>query len=192
MGLYQKFQSLLKNSDKEMLKRFYIMCAMWFLAYFGFIFMKLQIKNISGDVFQNTNFAALADISGTLIIGVINLFLGIRIAFFISFSISVVFGIMLLLFQAQSNENVISALVFFSNFGVSAAYLICLIGAVTLFPTKIKATSYSLGNMMSRFAGILAPGFVETAAPVPMLTFISVSAVGALVSLGLDTTIPVE
>ena len=55
----------------------------------------------------------------------------------------------------------ISSLVFFSNFGVSAAYLICLIGAVSLFPSKIKATSYSLGNMMSRFAGIFAPMFVE-------------------------------
>ena len=134
----------------------------------------------------------MADVSGTLIIGVVNLFLGMRISFFISFMISVVFGVMLLLFGSNNNENIISALVFFSNFGVSAAYLICLIGAVTLFPTKIKATSYSLGNMMSRFAGIFAPGFVETAAPVPMLTFISVSAIGAIVSLGLDTTIPVE
>ena len=168
------------------------MNAMWYISFFGFIFIKFYLRHLPGDVFMHTVEAAAADFIGTVLIGVFHLRYDLRLSFMFCYIISAICGLVLWMGTFEENPVVFGVFLFFGSFGVSAAYLLCLVGAVTLFPTNVKASSYGIGNMVSRLAGMTAPLFVDVTLYDPLLVFVLLNILGIWLAYLLDVSKPKE
>ena len=107
---------------------------------------------------------------------------GIRLAFFISYVISVVGGICILIW-GEAHTGLMPLFVIFAKFGISSGFVIVYVSTVDIFPTLFCATAIGFCNFFARIATILAPEVAVRSAPLPMLIFTSMTALGAVLSL---------
>jgi len=85
---------------------------------------------------------------------------GIRLAFTISFLISVVGGLMIL-FWGTNNPQLMPIFVTLAKFGISSGFVIVYVSTVDVFPTLFCATALGFCNFFARLATILAPLIAE-------------------------------
>ena len=74
-----------------------------------------------------------------------------------------------LIFMPSDSEYTYLA-VFFTKLGISAAYNVCYISSVVLFPTNFSLTAFGICNIASRMVTLLAPLVAEVQQPFPSVT----------------------
>ena len=107
---------------------------------------------------------------------------GIKLSFFVSYIISVVGGICILIWGA-AHPGLMPFFIIFAKFGISAGFVIVYVCTVDIFPTLFCATAIGFCNFFARIATILAPEVAVRSAPLPMLIFTSMTSLGAVLSL---------
>jgi MFS family permease len=86
--------------------------------------------------------------------------IGIRLAFCFSFMISVVGGVMILIW-GENNPQIMPIFVTLAKFGISSGFVIVYVSTVDVFPTLFCATALGFCNFFARVATILAPLVAE-------------------------------
>ena len=75
-----------------------ILVSLWIASSFDFYLISFQLKYIKGDFFINTIVATIVEIPASIFSGIIYSKLGIRFVMISSFSVSIVGGILLVIF----------------------------------------------------------------------------------------------
>jgi OCT family organic cation transporter-like MFS transporter 4/5 len=129
---------------------------MWTVASMLYYFMSYYVIYLPGNVYNNTYASGAAEIVATLFGGVLLKIVNIRWAFFISNSVAL-FGGLLILFFGHMNESLMPVFVIVAKLGISATYLLVYAVTVGLFPTLFAATAFGTCGLTANLLTIASP-----------------------------------
>ncbi|CDW90620.1 solute carrier family member 5 [Stylonychia lemnae] len=165
------------GSIKEILKQkqhacnLFIMITVWIAASFDYYQLNFQMKYIKGDFFTNILVAALTETIAYIVSGYLVQKIGIRRVLIFCYSVSIIGGLMLIVFQDRSQGYLIPFSILLARFGISAAYNICYLVSAVIFPTVFAGTAFGLCNLFAKMTTIFSPIVAEAAAPIPMISY---------------------
>jgi hypothetical protein len=162
-----------------------LMAYMWVASSFDYYLINFQLKYIKGDFFINTITTSLCEVPAVIISGIAYQKLGIKFTLFTCFCISVLGGILLIIFS--DNIEAIPFMILAARFGVSATFNVCYLANAQIFPTIFAGTAFGICNIFAKLATIISPELAEVDPPVPMIVFVVVAALSAALSLMLIT-----
>lgn len=157
------------------------MAFMWVASSFSYYLISFQLKYISGDFFVNTAVSSLTEAPAYLLGGLLYSRIGIKGVFVGSYIISVIGGILLLLFQKYT--SIVPVMILFAKFGVSSTFNMCYLGNALIFPTLFAGTAYGICNTFGKLATIISPQLAEVKMPTPIIVFLIVTSAGAVLAL---------
>ena len=146
-------------------------CFVWLLSSFNFYLITFYLKSFPGNIFVNSLCFASADMVAFLSSGVISKFYQVGQGLFFSYSISLVGGVLYLIFYSTELPWVIPLLVCISRVGGSMSFNIGYISVARLFPTEYVASVFGLVNFVSHLITVGAPIVAECPEPVPFVVF---------------------
>lgn len=135
----------------------FILALMATTASFCFYNFNFLMKNVEGSLIHNTMASATSELVGDLVSGVLYMKLGPRYAFSLSYAISFVGSICLILLMDSEQYDLLPFFIPLAKFGVAAAFNMCFIAAVQLIPTIFASTVFGISNVFARTITILAP-----------------------------------
>ena len=81
---------------------------------------------------------------------------------------------------AEAGGIAMPLFVILSKFGISGAFVLIYCSTVDVFPTLFCASALGFCNFFARIITILAPEVAERDPPLPMLLFVSFTALGSI------------
>jgi hypothetical protein len=157
---------------------------------FCFFLINFQLKTIPGDLVSLTLVNQVADITGTLISGLIYFKLGARKSLILSGTLAGL-GSTLLLFVWDINSPRLTLLcILLSKFGSASAFNIVFIDIQILSPTILNSTIFGICNAFARIFASAAPIFAEMDHVTALSLSISLSIVQIILSLFLVRKLP--
>lgn len=147
-----------------------IMVTVWIGSSFDYYLLNFQMKSIKGNVFLNTFSSSMSELPSIIISGFMYKRLGLKITLVFWFSLSLVGGMLLLIF-GNSHEKLIPVFVLFSKAGVTATFNLCYLANAQIFPAIFAGTAFGICNIGAKSITILAPLIAEVNPPTPMILF---------------------
>ena len=115
-------------------------------------------------------------------------YLGTKKGLFISFLLETAFGVGILLYGVDNQDSVFFILlVLSSDFFCNVGWQILYVAHTTVFPTLFASTSFGFCNFLARLMAAASPEISLLKEPAPMIIYTIVSALLALLVLGLHT-----
>jgi len=125
------------------------------------------MKKVKGTITQNTIVSQLAEFSSGIVSVLLFLTFGAKKSFTFMYTLSILGAFLLLIFP---NDLVMIPLyITIAKFGISAAFNLVYLSAVSLIPTILSSTVFGFCNVPARVITIMAPVVAEQDAPAPML-----------------------
>jgi len=146
---------------KNLLRRFLILCYIWFGTagiYYGLTF---KLKNLPGDIYINGIFIYIAEFFSYIISGYLmeTTFFGRKYSMILLESI-IFFGYLtVVVFRIKSYWLTIIA--FIARFGMSAVFNIISTYSVEIYPTTLRAKCYAINLVFCTVGGIVFPIIIE-------------------------------
>lgn len=128
-----------------------------------------HLKYIKGNLYFLALIQTISDVSATLVSGGLQKILTTRRTLLVSYVSALLFGIPLVL--AMDAKWIIPVCIFGSKFGLAVGFNMIYFVNAEIFPTLFVSFAFTIGNMFSRSATILAPQVAELDEPVPMQIF---------------------
>lgn len=136
------------------------------------------MKYLNGDVYTNIMTSSVADNFGTIFSAILYEKFGVRTAFLVCISFSLIGGANILLLNSYINW--MPLFIFISKVGNSSSFNLVFLANADLFPTLFSATAMGICNFFARLTTISAPLIAERPAPLPMIFYMCFN-FGALV-----------
>ena len=154
----------------------------WTTSSFCDYLLTFYLKYIPGNIFVNTSCSTFASLIGHAASGVVAKKFGIKIAFFVSFILASLGGL-LLIFLYNADGLVIGVFVLFAKFGCSFAFNLVYFATPQMFPTAHCGKAFGICNVIARFSTIFSPLIAELPDPVPMAFFSAMTIVSAFLPI---------
>ena len=107
--------------------------------------------------------------------------LGLKKSFTMLYTLSCAGGCCILFLGKNTSGIAMPLFVVLTKFGVAGAFVLIYVSTVEVFPTLFCATALGFCNFFARIITILAPEVAEREPPLPMLLFVTFTAIGAVV-----------
>ena len=179
MGLSEIFKR------RDIFVNMLIMAVIWAFTAFNFYLMSFQLKYLSGDLFSNTITSSLAQSGACLFGGVLYQKVGIKWTLGISFFLSML-GSLLLMLNVTESRWLISCFILIARFGCSSTFNIVYIANSDIFPPIFSATIFGICNTGSRILTISAPIIAEMGEPYPMMIHTIFGLIGSILPVFLQ------
>lgn len=157
------------------------MTYLWTACSFCYYMIMFQMKYLPGNIYVNTYANQFSEIFANVFTGVIYTRFGLKRSFTISYGISVVGSVLIIMF-GSALKVLMPLFVILAKFGIATAFTLCYIGNVDVFPTLFSVTAMGICNFFARISTILAPEVAEVEAPVPMIIFCALSSLAIVVT----------
>jgi len=151
-----------------------VMGYMWAACSFGQYLIMIYVKYLPGNIFINTITSNMSQNFAALMGGFIYSKLGIKASFTILFTVSVIGGVLILLFS-QSAEQLMPLFVCLAMFGCSGGFTLVYVSTQDVFPAIFCATAIGICNVASRTLTVMSDIVAEIQPPLPMILFTSIS-----------------
>lgn len=169
---------------------------MWTQASFNQFLLSAQMKYLEGNIFINFYIFGAAGLVAVLVGGWLYAQFGLRFSYFLSFTMSILGCLGLLVVQLNLlgfeeadrdnfNESVMPFLILLLKMGIIMAYIITTQVSFTddrIFPSDKRNTSVGTCGMIARSVTIVAPIVNEWPAPLPIVALLAFSVVGLATS----------
>jgi len=162
---------------------FIALCFLLSTCSFCFFLINFQMKYLEGSLIQNNIFFQSAELISNATSGYLYFIVGPRKAFSMSFFLSIVGCIFLMIFGHHTTW--VPYLILWANLGVSAAFNMCFIGFVELIPTIFRSRVFGIGNTFARGVTGMAAEIAEIPYPFPIILQISL----LIIAIGFSNTI---
>lgn len=146
------------------------MCVCWSAASFSYYMIGYYNKYIPGNVYTIIIVSSMAEVSSTLLTGVMATYIGCKKTFIICFTVGLVFGVSLVLLP-ESEIFLILIAVLLTKGGVSGAFNICYLITPEYFPILYTSSAFGVCNIFARSTTIFAFVIAEMTAPFPMIVY---------------------
>jgi hypothetical protein len=147
-----------------------IVVIIWFIAVsFDTYLIGFHLKYIKGNLFFLSIIQTVSDVSATLCSGIMQKLLTTKRTFLISYLMALLFALPLLM--RIENNWLIPICIFGSKFGLGVGFNMVYFVNSEIFPTLFVSFAFTIGNIFSRSATILAPEIAELEEPKPMQIF---------------------
>lgn len=133
-----------------------------------------------GNIYNNAFASGGSELVAVALGGYLYGKLGIKLSFTLLFALSSVGGICILFLGAEYLFWM-PFFVILAKFGIAGAFVIVYIATVDIFPTLFCATALGFCNFFARVLTILAPQVAERDPPLPMIIFVSLTTIGAII-----------
>lgn len=114
-----------------------IMSFVWIATSIDYYLINFYLKYLKGNMFLNSNVAALAECLSTIMAGYLYLNFGLKMALFVSFAISVV-GSVLIMFLEKSNPDWVPVFILLAKYGIGSAFAINYVSNF-IFPVRVAS-----------------------------------------------------
>ena len=141
-------------------KNLFIYIWTWIVASFSYYLTYFFIKYLEGDVFTNTIGAALSEMTGYMLTGIIYERIGLKKSYVVHFLLGAI-GSALYLSLAHLYPDLAPIILLFTVYGVSSS---CMNNWLSN-----SSTTNGIASFFARFLNILVPQVAEVPQPVPML-----------------------
>lgn len=132
------------------------MIYLWVMSSMLYYFMSYYLIYLPGNTYTNTYSAGGAEVVAVFFGGVLAQNMSARWSFFISNSISLTGGL-LILFLGEKFSHLMPFFVITAKFGISSAYMLCYAVTFPLFPTLFAAQAYGFCNFSANIISIFSP-----------------------------------
>lgn len=122
------------KKDTAMFVNMSIMMYLWMATSVSYYTLNFYLKYLEGNMFNNSNIAALAECFSLFMAGGIYLKFGLQWALLISFGIALVGAVLIIMFEAVY-VSMVPIFVLFAKFGIGAAFGLNYL-ANFIFPVK--------------------------------------------------------
>lgn len=171
---------------------------MWTQASFNQFLLSAQMKYLEGNIFINFYIFGAAGILAVIIGGCVYSTYGLKFSFLISFSMSIIGSIGMLLIQTKTfnfenqllrdkfDENLMPVLILVLKMGIIMSFIVTTQVSFTddrIFPSNKRNTSVGTCGMIARSITIVAPIVNEWPAPIPLFILLGFSVIGMITSL---------
>lgn len=171
---------------------------MWTQASFNQFLLSAQMKYLEGNIFINFYIFGAAGILAVIIGGCVYSSYGLKFSFLISFSMSIIGSIGMLLIQTKTfnfenqllrdkfDENLMPVLILVLKMGIIMSFIVTTQVSFTddrIFPSNKRNTSVGTCGMIARSITIVAPIVNEWPAPIPLFILLGFSVIGMITSL---------
>ena len=129
---------------------------LWSACSFCYYLSGYYLIYLPGNIFNNTYSSSSSEMVAVITTGLIYGYLKSKKIFIISFSISLI-GSLLILIIGNTNLSWMPLYVIISRFGISSAYLTLYVATVDIFPTLFCATAFGIVNFVATLVTIIAP-----------------------------------
>lgn len=143
--------------------------------------IEYYIIYMPGDVYNNSFGASIAEILSVLCGGFLYKYLSAQKTFVISFALSLVGGLLILLLGSTLTVAM-PLFVLIVKFGISLSQVSCYIAQAELFPTLFAATSIGICSFSANIVTITAPYIAQMNEPYPVLVIVLSTAAGISLS----------
>ena len=163
--------------SKEMMINFWILAIFWSTSIVNFYAINYYMPYVPGDVYLNTFYSSLSENVSNLVSGFIYGILGVNPSFFIGYVLSALGG---LLIMGGPTGHLMGCCVILAKFAITYVFNIAYMSTPDFFPKNMTTTVMGYLNIMARVCTTLAPLIAVQPAPVPMIVFVTLSAVPIL------------
>lgn len=132
------------------------MTYMWSCCSLCYYFIGYYLIYLPGNVYKNTFGSSGSEMVSVFCGGIMYSFFLAKKSFFISFTISLVGGLLILMI-GNATLSWMPVYVILAKFGISSAYCIVYAATMDLFPTLFSATAFGICNFIACIMTILAP-----------------------------------
>ena len=150
-------------------------CAVLIFSFvtYNYFLMGLYMKYAVGDIFFNTLLASLSELLAYLSVFIIFKFVRLKLILVVFSSMSIIFGVLLMLDLPIWIATVCLFLTKFSSQVIfpCSHYL----NNANLFNPLLIPFLYGVGNLVAKSLTILAPQIVELQEPIPIISFLLTS-----------------
>jgi len=157
-----------------------VMAYMWTATSFTYYMIAFQLKYLKGNIYNNSLASGGSEMVAIAISGVLYTKLGLKKSFTLLYALSCVGGCCILFLGAEAGGIAMPLFVILSKFGISGAFVLIYCSTVDVFPTLFCASALGFCNFFARIITILAPEVAERDPPLPMLLFVSFTALGSI------------
>lgn len=134
-----------------------------------------------GNIYNNNLASTVSEFGAIILSGFMYKKMGLKLSFTILLSVSVVGGILILIFSHNESKLWMPIFVLLAKFGISGGFNLSYCSTVYVFPTLFCATALGMCNFFARILTIFAPVIAEMDPPVPMALFTALAAFGIIV-----------
>ena len=164
-----------------------IMSFVWLATSFCY-YLILMLTNTFDDVYLTGVTNGLAEFLAYFISGLVYEKIGVKLSLIISFLISTVGGILILIFGLQRQSSALFfAFFLLAKFGVTCCFNINFSANNYFFPTLFAATAIGLCNFLARLFSALSFFVGDLDEPIPMIIFTVLCGSTAVASFFLRT-----
>ena len=154
----------------------------WLVWSFNYFLMNFQMKYLPGNINVNSMVADVAELLSYVVSGFFLNMFSIKNNLILFFIITLTGGCGALFYGLENPNWTFTIFIMLMKFGLCAASNICYIGTPKMFPTLFVVTAFGIVNLTSRICDLFAPMVNELNQPIPMIFFVSLSALALLAS----------
>jgi Na+/melibiose symporter-like transporter len=155
---HQRLDGSLKSLLENKIHRFNLLIyiLVWIAASFSYYVAYFFIKYLQGDVFTNAIVAALSEMSGYMLTGIIYERLGLKKSYVAHFLLIAV-GSALYLTISHWHPALVPILLLITVYGVSSVCMTNWLSNSRLFPVIYASSTHGIASFFARMSNILAP-----------------------------------
>lgn len=139
---------------------------------FNFYLLSFYMKYFPGNIFENSVYFACSDLTAFFLAGILLNYTTMKFTLRLASSAALIGGFMYL-FLANSQPELLPAMIILSRIGQSMIFNTTLISVNRLFPTLFIANAYGICNFCAHIIACLAPFVAEITNPYPYCFFVS-------------------
>lgn len=159
-----------------------LMCYMWICVNFDYTLNTYQLRYLPGDLYMNAEASSVAELIAYTIAGVMYDTLGVTRSFLMSYSVSVIGGILCLTLGGVT-QFLMPFYVLLAKLGISSAFVVIYVCNVDVFPAMFLPIAFGITNFAGAVSTIGAPVVGEMHGQFPMVLFTGIATVGLLLSI---------
>ena len=171
--------------QKKILTNLLIMMVIWLVSSFDY-FLIAYLVNTFKKVYLSALCSSVSEIVAYAVSGIVYEKYGARNTLASSFGISLVGGVIILVYGLNHQDNwSFFLLVLFAKFGIASSFNIVYVAHCSIFPPLFASTALGYCGVLARIFSSISPLLAQMAEPIPMICFTCTAGLAALLSLGL-------
>lgn len=158
-----------------------LMAYMWSAISFSYYMLAIYMKYLPGNIYTNNISSGSAELLAYVCAGLLYSKFKIRLSFSGLQTLSVIGGICIIFLGSETESALMPFFVVLAKFGISGSFCILYVCMVDVFPTLFLVTALGVCNFFAKFLSIFASQVAERPAPLPMIIFCTLNALGIVV-----------
>ena len=159
------------------------MVMVWVSSSFCYYMISFQLKYLQGSIWINGTMSSISEVIAYGTSGMIFNYLGLKLTIYISYTLSIIGMICLIIFP-NSSQLLLALYILGSKYGVAQTFNAAYVGNQYLFTLHQVSSTFAIGNFFARFTTIFAPYIAELKPEtISQWVFVGVTAAAFLSSL---------